>query len=96
MKTLCRSCSAPLRWGKTPSGKRMPLNAEPDLERGNVRLTLDRYFPDGSQPAIIYGAEAARHVREAGDLLYLPHHATCPDADRWNAKKNPPKTPSTS
>ncbi len=30
----CRSCGAPIFWAITPSGKRIPLDAEPVEQRG--------------------------------------------------------------
>ena len=47
----CRSCGAPIVWGKTPSGKNMPLDAKPEkrgvIEEGVVRIT-NAYTPHWS------------------------------------------------
>ncbi len=33
--SLCRSCRAPIRWERTPNGKRIPLDPEP-VPSGNI------------------------------------------------------------
>jgi len=68
----CQACDAPLRWAATTAGRRMPLNANPD-PAGNV--TLD----DDGIARVWSGADLVR-CREAGRLLYMPHHATCPQS----------------
>ena len=77
--STCRSCHAPIRWGKTDNGKAIPLDAEPATE-GNVILTT------AGAAHVLAGAnlEAARHPT-AGERpeLYMPHHATCPHARGW-------------
>lgn len=35
---VCRSCGAAIIWGRTANGKIMPLDREPDQERGNIVL----------------------------------------------------------
>lgn len=65
----CKSCGARVIWARTKNGKPTPLNADP--------------VPDGT----MYVRDGvARHV----DLLtpkdtpwYMPHFATCPQADEW-------------
>jgi hypothetical protein len=41
----CRSCDAPLLWAVTPAGRRIPLDPEPDQERGNMMLATGRQGP---------------------------------------------------
>ena len=38
--TACRSCQKPILWAKTPSGRAMPLDADP-VASGNVTLRSD-------------------------------------------------------
>lgn len=69
-------CHAPMLWAVTAGGARMPLNPGPVVDgTGNVALELR---PD--QPldlATVLGPlEVAAH---AGEALYVPHFATCPD-----------------
>lgn len=69
MITKCRSCGAEIVWIETTKGKLQPFNREVD-ENGN------RVFENGIaveyQPLIHMGWDR-----------YMPHHATCPDADKW-------------
>lgn len=85
----CRSCNAPIRWARTAAGKAMPLDAAP-AAGGNVILEAA-----GGQ-AVLFAdpppaEELTARVLTGGDLeaakdgkvaLWMPHHATCPDAAR--------------
>lgn len=73
----CQSCDAPLRWARTVKGKRMPLDRDPD-PKGNV--TLDERGVVHVHPP----AEVAR-LLAAGRLIFMPHHATCPNAQEHRA-----------
>ncbi|MCK9250043.1 MAG: hypothetical protein M0P31_13850 [Solirubrobacteraceae bacterium] len=67
----CRSCGAPIRWGITQSGRRIPLDPDPTPD-GNVRL-----HPDGTAEVLsAYGLTV-----NAGPL-HLSHFATCAQADQ--------------
>lgn len=71
----CRDCGAEMAWAKwRDSGKGIPLNPEPDVERGNLIL-----HEDGTVEKCTYLAAA----RERGDDLYVTHFATCPSADNF-------------
>lgn len=76
----CGSCGAPIIWIRTAaSGTYMPLNAEPDPERGNMVIV------DGKAASItndLFGP----HV-PAGAPKYLSHFATCPSAAK-HRKRN--------
>jgi hypothetical protein len=68
----CSSCGAPLRWGRTRSGRALPVDAEPAAD-GNCRISR-------SGAAEVLGPlEVALAVAE-GETLYRPHFATCPNA----------------
>jgi len=75
--SACRSCGAPVEWGvSVVSGKRMPLDAEPDpeglfyLERGDVTTV-------GPMDPTLY----------PNRKRYTSHFATCPDAEDWRKGK---------
>lgn len=70
----CQSCGGPMRWGLTTRDQRMPLDPEPTRE-GNVWIR-----PDG-RLRVLSNTERQRAL-DAGQALYLPHHATCPSAAR--------------
>jgi len=74
----CRSCGARIEWGLTPSGKKLPLDAAPDRERGTVLLR-------GGYAVTLVGAEleAARRFRHD---LYVSHYATCPQGSVWKRR----------
>lgn len=67
--TACRSCGAAIRWARTRAGNLMPLDAHPD-PNGNVEI-VDGIVHVHPQPPL------------TGETLWMPHHATCPDADTW-------------
>ena len=50
---ICRTCQAPIIWAVTPSGRRMPLDAEP-REGGNVTLRADGVAIVGGEGAVRY------------------------------------------
>lgn len=51
--TNCRSCSAPIVWARTPSGKPVPLSLDPELveERDGVRYAMCHFVdcPDAHE-----------------------------------------------
>jgi len=68
----CKSCGAPVKWIKSTRGKWMIVDAEPiPAMLGEIRT-----FEDGS-------------VRQAveGEIGYIDHHSTCPDAAKYRRKK---------
>lgn len=78
----CNYCAAPIRWLTTSTGKRMPVDAQPDRERGNVvRL--------GGLAAVL-GKGPAAAARDQGVDAYLHHAVTCPYAAQWNTKARHP------
>jgi len=75
----CRSCHAVVKWARTrATGKRMPLDVEPDWKRGNVLLDEER------RAVVLPSPEAARQSLLAmggkWDGPYLSHFASCPQA----------------
>lgn len=77
---VCRFCGAPIRWEVMASGKRAPLDRDPDPDRGIVLLCdevdaeLLRVAPGR---AVQLGARDAIVERARGADLYVPHVATC-------------------
>lgn len=69
----CKTCHAPIMWTVTPADKLMPLDVMPGPD-GNVRLDGD--------VATVLGPLEVLLALEAGTPLYVPHWATCPDADQ--------------
>lgn len=66
MSSRCRDCGALLAWVRTPAGKRMPVDLEPNPD-GNVVIREDGL-------AHVLSEKAARAV---GGVRYMPHFATC-------------------
>lgn len=75
---LCNYCKASILWLPTATTK-MPVNATPDPDRGNVVVV-------GGLAGVL-GPARARAARTAGETLYLPHVATCPHKAAWNKPK---------
>lgn len=71
-------CGAQLRWAVTASGKRMPLDFEPD-PAGNVHLTD---AGQGRKIAVVLGP-LDRELFAEDAPLYMPHHATCPNVEEF-------------
>jgi hypothetical protein len=82
----CRACPAQVRWVvMARSGKRAPINPEPDAEKGNVMLIADAadeaIFKAEIGQALVLAGEALEEERANGTDLYLSHFATCPGAE---------------
>ncbi len=72
----CRSCGAAIIWvTMIASGKKNPLNAEPDPEHGNVQV-----FVDGTADVKSSDPAQCKEYRDGGGRLYLSHFATCPNS----------------
>lgn len=87
MKTSrCRSCGEPIIWTITSNGKRMPIDAEPVVAPRGFRIDetlLDEAQMGFDDDALRPGKEiVATFTAEPapGELLYVSHFATCPDA----------------
>lgn len=80
------NCGAEIVWGETPDGRRQPFDREPS-EKGN-RVLLGR-GPDRAPLALslsLLSDDAlggALHEQVRAEAAYVPHHATCPDRDRF-------------
>jgi hypothetical protein len=69
--TTCRSCHAPIVWGYTINGRRMPLDPEP-VVGGNLVLVGQK----------VRGATA----EDAHGTRYVSHFSTCPMASAHRRK----------
>lgn len=74
----CKSCGADIIWIKTPAGKVMPCDP-----------TRVRYIEKSETASIVKsnGEVSKCELILATGLGYIPHWATCPDADRHRKKK---------
>lgn len=79
----CRSCHAPVLWVTFASGKRNPLDLEPDPVAGDI-MVIEREHTDRRiwRLALKLANEELRlEAVELGVPLRRTHFATCPDAD---------------
>ena len=87
--SACRGCGAPIRWVRTVHGNLMPIDPDPDQD-GNVELVDDTGTPvpadrlDESPRTVT----AVVHTQPSmlGGQRWMPHHATCPDADQFRGR----------
>jgi hypothetical protein len=78
----CRSCGADVLWAEWASGKKMPVDAEPDMRpppKGGS-LVLSRRDPAGADKLIV---EKWREEHGSKRNRYTSHFATCPNAGDW-------------
>lgn len=76
--TNCRgeSCGEPIIFVRTRARNLMPVNADPVIAKGGE--SGFRVDDEEDPPTATWVSQA-----QAGDEIYLPHHAACPDADRF-------------
>lgn len=74
----CKSCRAPIFWARSATtGSRMPIDVAPHPD-GNV-VIVDWSTEKPPLPVVrVLGTSADVEVPR-----YMPHHATCPDAQEW-------------
>ena len=87
IQARCDSCRAAIEWAVSRNGKRQPFDAEPVPE--GTYLLVHRKGP-GEPAEAQFQKKAAReelaaYAAERGSelRLFMPHHATCPDAAAW-------------
>lgn len=75
----CRGCRRPIIWARTVNGKLQPLDRDPNSD-GNVVATGKKH-EDGRM--IVETLGPLELAADDGRTRYMPHHATCPKADRY-------------
>jgi len=85
----CRSCKAPVLWVQTEAGKAMPLDPEPHAD-GNVEMTgrVARSKLGGMVQVVRVVAPQSSLFGDEAPTRYLPHFATCPQADEHRQRVN--------
>jgi len=78
----CQSCGAPILWGETKAGKKMPVDAEPS----SAGTVLYRPMQGGALLEFLTPLEAVAAVAE-GQRLRTSHFATCPHAAQHRRRK---------
>lgn len=68
----CKGCGAQIIWCVTVSGKKQPYDAKPE-KRGVIAL----FQPGTREPPTM-------RIEDT----YLPHHASCPEVERFRKDKN--------
>lgn len=73
----CKACGAAITWAITEaSGRSIPLDPTPTAA-GNL-VIVDRTQAD---------TPVVRVVMPGNGEAFMPHHATCPDVDKFRKKK---------
>jgi hypothetical protein len=73
----CRKCGAFIRWVELDTGKRMPLDLNPDDAKGNVALLGGRWH-------VLTRQEQGTLV---GYSRFRPHFSTCPNAGEFRRRR---------
>ena len=76
----CRSCGAPIIWGKSEAGVPTPINREPD-PAGNL-VEIEEGPLKGRLRVIAGPLEVP-----TGTTIWMSHFATCPDGANWRKAK---------
>lgn len=91
----CSKCDAPILWCATVNGKMQPIDFEPN-PAGNMRLSGNyRQTDRGTLPEVVVIRKAELEAEKLQLLetppdrsdRYMPHHATCPNADEFRRPK---------
>lgn len=86
----CRSCKAPVLWVTFPSGKRNPLDLEPNPVAGDI-MVVERDGTDGRVwrvALLLKSDDLRRELLELGGALRTSHFATCPDAEEHRREQH--------
>jgi len=78
MSSKCSSCSAPIVWANTATGKKMPLDAQPHPLGNLVMDEAGNVGPPDAWPGNLGTPDLTKRYRS--------HFATCPQADRHRKK----------
>lgn len=88
MAAECSACHRPILWAVTVNGRMMPLDFAPDPE-GNQRLdgTVRVGAGGRSGPGVVSIGPPSLLDEPDGADRYMPHHATCPNVERFRNKR---------
>lgn len=83
---ICKGCGRSIIWIQTPSKKSMPCDPDEKAYRKN---------PKGRDSIMTRNGEAVRcdiigafqNYSDADGIGYVPHWATCPNADQFRRRK---------
>lgn len=82
---VCKSCKAAIVWIRTSSGKSMPCNSTPVYYIEKPRVGTKRIItPNGEVIACEYTEDPGK----ATGTGFVPHWATCPEADKFKNGKD--------
>lgn len=83
------NCDADVVWAETPSGARQPFDREPAENGNRVLLGRGPNRPPLAIPASEFDPHNPTYDRPEwlAGCLYVPHHATCPDRDRFKGSR---------
>ena len=80
----CKSCKAALVWIGSASGKAIPCDAAPVYYIEKPRSGKKRIVTPNGQ---VLACEYTEDPHKATGTGYVPHWATCPQADSYRRKK---------
>ena len=81
--TECRACHAQIGFIKTAAGKTMPVNAESVYYIQKAGGSKKIVTPNGE----VLSAEYTDDKNKATGIGYVPHWATCTNADAFHTKR---------
>ena len=79
----CKACGAPIIWIMTPGGKLMPCDPEQKVYWQRSRAKEKIVTPNGEILSCVFEGDD----QTATGIGYVPHWATCPEADKFRRRK---------
>lgn len=80
----CKSCKAAIVWIRTQEGKSMPCDAAPVYYTAKPKSSSKRIVtPNGEVLACEYTEDPSK----ATGTGFVPHWATCPEADSFRGRR---------
>ena len=80
----CRKCKAAIIWIRTPGGKSMPCDAAPVYYTAKPKSGSKRIVtPNGE----VLACEYTEDPHKAAGTGFVPHWATCPEADSFRGRR---------
>lgn len=81
--TYCKACGASIIWIKTTGGKSMPCDTKPVTYKAQNKAKDKIVTQNGEVISCVIGP---RGINQATGIGYIPHWATCPQADLFKKK----------